>query len=122
MTNSKSIAGILGPILVVTNLSEAINSHIWVNVTPPQTYLAGALWFVAGLFILRTHNYWAVHWSVLITILGWFILLGGLSRMFFPEFVQQGSQNNQFVFAFQMILLAIGIILCYKAFSKSDDK
>lgn len=122
MINSKSIAGILGPILVVTNLSEAINSHIWVNVTPPQTYLAGALWFVAGLFIIRTHNYWAVHWSVLITILGWFILLGGLSRMFFPEFVQQGSQNNQFVFVFQMILLAIGIILCYKAFSKSDDK
>jgi hypothetical protein len=104
------------------NVSEAINSQIWANVPTTQTYLAGALWFVAGLSIIRAHNHWTLSWSVLITLLGWFVMLGGLSRMFFPEPIQQGSQNASVVFAFQMVLLAIGIVLTFKAYSHDNNE
>lgn len=122
MTNSKHIAKLLGPTLIVMNASEAINSHIWINVPTTQTYLAGSLWFVAGLSIIRIHNDWKFSWSVLITLMGWFIMIGGLSRMFFPEPVQQGSQNASVVLTLQMVLLAIGIVLTFKAFSRDNNK
>lgn len=100
------------------NISEAFNSHIWANVAVTQTYLAGSLWFVAGLSIVLAHNRWALAWSVTITIMGWFIMLGGLSRMFFPEPVQQGSGNATVVLAVQIVLIAMGIVLTFKGFSK----
>lgn len=122
MTNSKQIAKLLGPTLVVMNLSEAINSQIWASVPITQTYLAGSLWFVAGLSIVLAHSSWTRSWPVLITGLGWFVMLGGLGRMFFPEPVQQGSQNACVVFALQMVLLAIGIVLTFKGYGQDNNK
>ena len=116
MTNSKQLAGLIGPTLIVLSISEAINSHIWINVSPAQTYLAGSLWLVAGLSIIRIHNHWKSGWHLLITLIGWFAFLGGAGRMFFPEPAQQGAQNTSVVLALQMVLLAVGIILSYKGY------
>lgn len=122
MVRSKNIAQLLGPALIVLNLSEILNAHIWSAVTPTQTYLAGALWFVAGLSIIRAHNLWTRSWPVLITIMGWFIMLGGMSRMFFPEAVQEGAQNPSAVLITQMVLIAIGIVLSFNAFSRDNPR
>lgn len=122
MTNSKYIAKLIGPPLIVMNISEAMNAHIWANVSAAQTYLAGSLWFIAGLSIIRSHNKWMPGWPVMITLIGWFAILGGLGRMFFPEPVQQGSQNVTVVLAIQMVLLVIGIVLTYKAYGRDDNK
>lgn len=116
MTNSKRLAGVIGPTLVVLSLSEALTSHIWLNVTATQTYLAGALWFIAGLSIIRTHNIWTFDWPVLVTMIGWFAFLGGLARMFFPQATQDGERNTVIVLVFQIILLVIGIILTFVAY------
>ena len=40
--------------------------------------------FVAGLAIVRAHNRWVAAWPVLVTVLGWLALIGGLCRMLFP--------------------------------------
>ncbi|HEX9152446.1 MAG TPA: hypothetical protein VF842_10210 [Flavobacterium sp.] len=122
MTNSKYIAKLLGPTLIVMNISEAINSEMWATVSATQTYLAGSLWFVAGLSIIRAHNHWTLGWPGLITVMGWFIMLGGLSRMFFPKAVQQGAQNGSIVLALQTVLLIIGIVLTFKAYSRDNNK
>jgi hypothetical protein len=71
MTNSKHIAGLIGPTLVALAISEAINLHIWVNNIAPVTYLNGILLFVAGLSIVRVHNRWTGDWPVIITLVGW---------------------------------------------------
>ena len=55
MTNSRNIAGLLGPTAVAFALSEWINLRIlWVNTSPSVIYLNGSLLFVAGLVIVRT--------------------------------------------------------------------
>ena len=120
MTNSRRIAGLIGPTLVVLSISEAMNSHIWVTVPATQTYLAGSLWFVAGLAIVRAHNRRAGGWPAVVTLVGWFAILGGLFRMFAPEFAQRSVPDASAVFAVQMVLLAIGIFLTFKAFSRED--
>ena len=119
MTDPKRIAGLLGPALVVLSLSEAINPHIWATVSVTQTYLAGALWFVAGLAIIRAHNRWTGGWPVLVTLVGWFAILGGLFRMFAPEFAQGNVPNASVVIGIQVVLLLIGLVLTFKAYARS---
>jgi hypothetical protein len=124
MENSKYIAKLIGPVLIALAASEALNPHIWATVSAPQTYLAGALWFVAGLSIIRVHNHWTLGWPVMVTLVGWFAIAGGLFRMFTPEMTQKGTQGTSafVVLALQMILLLIGIILTYKAYRPEANK
>ena len=43
MANSKNIAGLVGPVIIVLILSETMNLHLWVTNIPANTYLNGIL-------------------------------------------------------------------------------
>jgi uncharacterized membrane protein HdeD (DUF308 family) len=51
---------------------------------PALVLIYGIFLFVAGLAIVRFHNRWEANWSVLVTILGRLLIVGGLVRMLFP--------------------------------------
>jgi uncharacterized membrane protein HdeD (DUF308 family) len=121
LTESRHIAGLVGPTLTALAASELLNPSIWANVPAAQTYLAGTLWLVAGLSIVHAHNRWTCGWRVLVTLIGWFAILGGLFRMFAPEFAQRNVPNASALLAMQLVLLAIGIYLTFKAYRPSDD-
>lgn len=119
MTNSKNIAGLVGPALIVITLSEMINAHIWATNIAPVIHLNDGLLFVAGLSIVRAHNLWIRGWPVLVTIVGWAIILLGLFRMFAPELVLKGVQSSGSAFIAPTIgVLAIGIFLTFKAYRR----
>lgn len=40
---------------------------------------------ILGLIIIRIHNVWIPGWPVLITLIGWVLLLKGLYRIFFLQ-------------------------------------
>ena len=117
MTRSKEIAGLLGPTLTAIAVSEAMNLHIWGTNIAPVTYLVGILLFVAGLAIVRAHNRWIRGWPVLVTLVGWAAIFGGLFRMLAPE-AQRGLQNVPTfgVYAVDMVLFAIGMLMTFKAY------
>jgi cation transport ATPase len=119
MTNSKHIAGLIGPTLIALTISEAMNLHIWATNIAPVTYLNGLLLFVAGLSIVRAHNRWTRSWPVMVTLVGWCVILLGLFRMFAPE-AQQGGENIP-TYAVIIVLFAIGIFLTFKAYSREDS-
>ncbi len=116
MTNSRQLAGLIGPVLVAITLSEIVNPHIWTAVTAPVVYQAGLLAFVAGLSIVRVHNCWTIGWPVTITLVGWLGIFAGLFRMFAPESAQQAARNASVAFAFETVLLAAGLFLIFKAY------
>ncbi len=116
MATSRQIAGLIGPTLIVLTISETINIHIWAANIAPAIYLNGALLFVAGLSIVHAHNLWVRGWPVMVTLVGWFVMLLGLFRMFAPELQLRGAQNTSAVIAGTMIVLAIGIFLTFKAY------
>jgi len=84
MANSKRIAALLGPIIVMMVASEfpLVQPHLYDAQIPPVVYLSGGLMFVAGLAIVQAHNVWQRDWTVLVTLSGWFFLLLGLLRLF----------------------------------------
>ncbi len=118
MANSKSIAGLLGPSIVAVTASETVNIHIWAGNTAAGVYLNGAILFVVSLAIVRAHNLWVRGWPVLITLAGWFFMVLGLFRMFFPELQLEGAKHTSTVSVGTMLLLVVGIFLTFKAFSR----
>ena len=90
MSNSRNIAGLIGPTFVAGGLSVLLNLGVWPSLVEqafrdgPLIYVSGYPLFVAGLAIVRAHNRWTLGWPVLVTVVGWITLLGGLSRILFP--------------------------------------
>jgi hypothetical protein len=118
MMNSRELAKLVGPTIVVMTISEMINFQIWQVNIPSLTYLNGMLLFVAGISIIRVHNYWSRSWPVMITLVGWIGTFGGLFRIFFPQAKQ--ASNNIYTYIFISVLLALGMFLTFKAYS--NDK
>ncbi len=121
MANSKYIAGLVGPTLIAVTLSEIVNPDIWRAVTAPVTYQAGLLAFVASLSIVRAHNRWMIGWPVVLTLVGWFGVLGGLGRMFATEAAQQSAGDASTALAMEVALLAVGLFLTFKAYAPDRD-
>jgi hypothetical protein len=127
MPNSKTIAGLIGPTLVAMSVALLINLNSFpalvesVSRDPLLIFVSGGLMFVAGLAIVRVHNRWEADWTVLVTVLGWLALLGGLVRMFFPlqlaEIAPKVSQETGLIAAEAVVLLVVGAFLTYKSYS-----
>jgi hypothetical protein len=79
------------------------------------------LLFVAGLAIVRVHNLWIRGWPVLVTLIGWFLMLAGLARMAAPISAQQAGQNSAALYGSMIVLFAIGVVLTFKAYSHSES-
>ena len=126
MANSKTLAGLIGPTLIALAAALLINlgsiSTLVESVSrdPALVLVSGVLSFVAGLAVVRVHNYWAGDWSVLVTILGWLLLVGGLVRILFPIWLAgmaaNFSQNTGFIAGEAVVFLVIGAFLSYKAY------
>jgi hypothetical protein len=117
MTNSRKIAGLIGPAIIFTTISETINSHIWAGNTAAGVHFNGTVLFVAGLALVRAHNQWMRGWPVLITLSGWFIMLLGLFRMFAPELQLQAAQSSSdWLLPSVIPEIACGIFLTFKAY------
>jgi hypothetical protein len=122
MSNSKQIAGFIGPIMVAMLVSEfpLLQPHLYDTQIPPVVYLSGTLMFAGGLAIVRTHNHWERDWTVLVTLSGWFFLVLGLFRMFAASLYQRSTANTSATVFMMLegILLVLGLIITFKAYSR----
>jgi cytochrome bd-type quinol oxidase subunit 2 len=132
MTNSKMIASLIGPTLVAIAAAMLLNLDTFpavaeqVSRDPALIFLSGVLVFVAGLAIVRAHNVWAGGWPVLVTILGWLAIVGGLARMLFPlrlaAMAAAFAQSTGLMIAGAVVLLALGAFLSFKAYGRDASE
>jgi len=117
-TNSKKLAGMVGPVLLAISCSEAINMDIYIHQSAPVVYLNGVLLFIAGLALVRAHNHWALDWSILVTIVAWLALALGLYRMLLPS----GPQAEAYLATYLMLggIFVVGAVLCWAAYLRRD--
>jgi hypothetical protein len=79
MSGSRLVAGLFGLVLIGLALSDAAKLHIWTNTPASVAYLSSALLFVGGLIVVLVHNRWTGGWHVLLTLLCWLAIVGGLA-------------------------------------------
>lgn len=118
LEKSKSIAGIVGPTLIVMVSSELKiwNPTLYDTQIAPLVYLSGVLLFIAGISIVRSHNIWVLGWQTSLTIIGWFAMLLGLMRLFFPHSYKAQFKNTNFDLVIEVLLILLGVYLTFKAY------
>ena len=114
MEHSLFLAGIIGPILMALSLSEYLNFKIWKDVHPTVVYLNGLVLLTMGIVIVRIHPSWTIGWPLIITIIGWLLILFGLLRMFFPNARQLEKNTASTLLLFTLLL--VGVCLSAKAY------
>jgi hypothetical protein len=121
VANSKEVGGLVGPTLIAVLVSESsfVQPRLYDLQIPPVVYLSGALLFVAGLAVVRSHNVWALNWTVLITLCGWCFLALGLVRMLAASQYFQATQgvSSMLVVVLEGCFLIVALIITFKSYS-----
>jgi uncharacterized membrane protein HdeD (DUF308 family) len=124
MANSKLIAGLIGPTLVAFAVATLLNLRSFPEFSSTATliFVTGILMFVAGVAIVRSHNNWKGGWPLVVTILGWLAVLGGLVRLFFPIHLAANAgdigRNTGLVVTAAVVFLLLGGFLSFKGYSR----
>jgi len=86
---------------------------------PTTIYLSGFLFLILGILLTVSHQLWTRDWRVVITILGWLILIKGIMRILFPDTVQEliekKKNDRRFILA-EVVTFFISIYLIYQGF------
>jgi hypothetical protein len=83
-------------------------------------FLSGILSLLAGIAVVRVHNVWTGGWRIVVTVLGWLAIVGGLARMWFPQIAAPvaatlGDSATGLVVG-GLVVLALGAFLSYKSY------
>ena len=128
MQTSVFLAKLIGPILVLAGAALLINRKLMDAIA--RELLGGALLlpllglldFAAGLAIVLTHNVWVADWRVIITILGWLLMVRGAVRLLITDqakaFGSKVLKNKNAVTAALAVTLGLGLVLSYFGYAR----
>ena len=127
MATSIFLAKLLGPILVLVAVAlfvnrKSLDALARELLNSPALLLLGFLDFAAGLAIVLTHNVWVADWRVIITLLGWLLLVRGVVRTLVPDQVRlygmKLMRNRNAVTGVLAVVLVLGLVLSYHGYAR----
>lgn len=87
---------------------------------PALTYITSFIMIVAGFTLVTFHNVWVASWPVIITVLGYALLIKAIWFLLFPRTLMRLSKamvnKIKDIRLFAVIALAIGLGLMYLGF------
>ncbi len=122
MNTSKFLGKVIGIYLTIVSISFLINSLSFDNylkdivTDTPLLITIGFFTLILGILMVIAHNVWQWNWRVVITIIGWIVLIKGASLVLYPQFVQQifiAYTHNTAIDVGSILNLIIGILLIY---------
>jgi hypothetical protein len=126
MQASVYIARLIGPLFLAIGVGMLANGTVYRAMAEEflhsyaLIYLSGLLALVVGLAIVNAHNVWAREWRVLITLLGWLALIGGVFRTVAPQLVSAIGlalfSGTAALLIGAIVVLALGAYLSFKGY------
>ena len=123
MPTSIFLARLLGPLLLVPGIGLLLTPRMFRAMATELIgsvlliYLFGLIDFTAGLAIVLTHNVWIANWRVLITLIGWLLLIRGAIRILAADrlkpFATKLFRNKLLIPVSGGVMIILGLILCY---------
>ncbi len=84
-------------------------------------YITGIVEIFLGLSLVISHNIWAADFRVIITIIGWMLLVRGVGRIFaparIPQLLGRFKTMGSFFVPLLVFILLIGAYLAYAGFT-----
>jgi hypothetical protein len=116
----------MGPYFVVAGIGMLLNQAAYAAMiaefvhSNALIFISGVLSLPAGLAILNVHRAWTADWRVIVTILGWLAVIGGVLRLVLPQVTAMiGSTvyaGSAAVPIFAVIALVLGGFLSVKGY------
>jgi len=128
MDTSLFLAKLIGPIFVIVGIGLLLNRDRYravvdeVMASRTLLYVFGVMALTGGLAIILTHNVWVWDWPVIITTIGWLMLVRGTLRIIFPQQVEALARklvarwSNIFLIS-GLLVIMLGAFLCWKGFA-----
>jgi uncharacterized membrane protein HdeD (DUF308 family) len=98
MTTSKYLARLMGPVLLTIGVGMVFGMLLEGDAysslakefiaSRALIFVTGALALTAGLAVVNAHNLWVPDWRVIVTILGWLLIVRGIFNLVFPATMQ----------------------------------
>ena len=117
------IAGVFGPFLAILGLWMLLYADslvkVWTAIknTPALVYLISVITLLLGIIIVKEYNVWAWDAYLLVTLLGWFLLVRGLMGLFVPQVLIKLTMGKPSVAKIQGIVPFVwGLALSWVAY------
>jgi hypothetical protein len=128
MATSLFLARLIGPILVISGIGMLINRKSFdvlaeeILRSEVLVFVFGAIDLGLGLAIVLTHNLWVADWRIIITLLGWLMIIRGTARMLLPaqvkEFGTKLVKNHAAMTTSFAVVLILGLVLSYFGYAR----
>ncbi|KMO82904.1 hypothetical protein [Mycolicibacterium chlorophenolicum] len=88
---TRMFARVLGPFMVIVDLAAVLRaSDVGTMLSDFSAdsawpWMAGAFILIAGLVVVALHQYWHGAAAIVVSVLGWLIILRAVLLLFFPE-------------------------------------
>jgi hypothetical protein len=108
------IARLVGPLFVVVGLGVLLNARFYQGAiveavhSPTLVYLSGIASLLAGLAIVNAYRAWTADWRVIVTILGWLCIIGGIIRIVVPRVIERFATT---IYSGPTALMIVGVIV-----------
>lgn len=117
------LASIFGPFMVILGLWMLLYSDQLLKVlsgmknSPALFYLNSVFNILIGFTILSQYDLWGWNLLVLVTILGWIMVIRGIMGLFIPQvLIDVLGGNQKFTKVMGLIPLVWGVFLSYVGF------
>jgi hypothetical protein len=123
------IARLIGPTFVAVGLGILANGPFYTALileavhSPTLIYFSGLMALVPGLAILNVHRSWR-GWPVVITIIGWLMVIGGVIRLVLPAttatFASDLYAKPYALLIVALVVLIVGAYLTFEGYRARD--
>jgi len=123
------IARLIGPSFIVIGVGVLLNGSFYNAMiadavkSPTLIYFAGLLALVPGLAVLNVYRTWTADWRVVITILGWLMVIGGIVRIVLPQLIATLATDiysgTPVLAIFAVIVLVVGAYLSFEGYRQT---
>ncbi|MCK9245227.1 MAG: hypothetical protein M0R34_07070 [Candidatus Marinimicrobia bacterium] len=122
MELSMLIAKILAVIYISSGIAVLIGTFkmsdfvIEFEKSPALTFVSGCVAIILGMILVTYHNIWVGNWRVIITIISWIMLVGGVSVVIIPKslFFMKGLIKDNRLWG--LFMLIFGMLIGYFGF------
>ena len=131
MQRSIYLAKLIGPVFITMGLGMLLNSAVYLAMAEQflhshaLIYLSGLLALPVGIALVLAHNVWVAGWPLIITVLGWLGIIGGVVRILVPQFVETiGTsviEHPATLIVGGFVVLVIGCVLSYFGYLELFD-
>ena len=126
MERSIFLAQLIGLYSIIIGFSMLIKRKMLMGIfheiftSRALSYIMGVVIVIIGLLLVLNHNIWKGTREVIITIVGWFVLLEGIAYVFFSKKTLAKSlewvHNKKVYYAIALVYIVLGAYLTYSGF------